>query len=418
MERVDEPRTKVMSSYTIIDADTHVTETPELWTSRAPAHMRDRVPRVETGANGTQRWVLGHTKGLVLGSDNKSIPAGTGMTATAGLGSFKNPPKSYQKMHPGAYDAKARLKYMDEMGIWAMVMYPNVGGFGAQDFLKLDDPELMLTCVQIYNDWQTEWASENSRRLLPITSIPFWDVAAAAKEVRRCAAMDHRGILFTGEPQSFDQPLLGDAHWNPLWEVAVELDLPISFHIGSGDITEGLVKNRIAIYGQAAAFTTIAIDLLLQNGRQVSDLIMSGVPARYPNIKFVSVESGIGWIPFVLEAMDYQFHGNNVREERPEFDLLPSEYFARNVYACYWFEEIAPRRLIDKIGVDNVMFETDFPHPTSLYGEEVHARIKGGLSDCEESVRRKILWENAQTLYKVTSPSTADEAKRAAALGA
>jgi len=141
------------------------------------------------------------------------------------------------------------------------------------------------------------------------------------------------------------------------------------------------------------------------------------VLARYPKIKFVSVESGIGWIPFILEAMDYQFQGNSVAEEHPEFDLLPSEYFARNVYACYWFEQTAPRRLIDKIGVDNILFETDFPHPTSLYGDEVHARIKGGLSDCEESVRRKIIWENSQKLYKVTDPSAADNAKRAAAVG-
>jgi predicted TIM-barrel fold metal-dependent hydrolase len=145
---------------------------------------------------------------------------------------------------------------------------------------------------------------------------------------------------------------------------------------------------------------------------------MSGVLARYPKIKFVSVESGIGWIPFMLEALDYQFKGNSVAKEQPEFDLLPSEYFARNIYACYWFEQIAPRRLIDKIGADNVLFETDFPHPTSLYGEEVHARIKGGLSDCEESVRRKILWENSQRLYKVASPTAADAAKRAEAIAA
>ena len=135
-----------MSGYTIIDADTHVTETPDLWISRAPAAMRDRVPRVVTSADGTQRWLLGGGRPL----------ANVGMTATAGVGSFKHPPKSYEEMHPGAYDAEARLKYMDEMGIWAMVMYPNVGGFGAQQFLKLNDPELMLTCVQIYNDWQTE----------------------------------------------------------------------------------------------------------------------------------------------------------------------------------------------------------------------------------------------------------------------
>lgn len=394
-----------MSSYTIIDADTHVTETPDLWTSRAPARMRDQVPRVHTGADGSQRWVVGGSRAI----------ASPGMTATAGVGTFKNPPKTYEEMHPGAYDAKARLKYMDHMGIWAMVMYPNVGGFGAQQFLKLNDPELMLTCVQIYNDWQTEWASADARRLLPITSIPFWDVAAAVTEIRRCAAMGHKGILFTGEPQYFGQPLIGDPHWNPLWEVAVELDLPISFHIGSGDMAEGLVKTRVATYGRMAAFTELAVDIFLRNGLQLNDLLMSGVLARYPKIKFVSVESGIGWIPFVLEAMDYQFKGNSVAEEHPEFDRLPSEYFARNIYACYWFEQTAPRRLIDKIGADNVLFETDFPHPTSLYGDEVHARIKGGLSDCEESVRRKILWGNAQKLYKVGGPTAADEAKLGAA---
>jgi uncharacterized protein len=166
-----------MSAYTIIDSDTHVTETPDLWTSRAPAGMRDRVPRIETSSKGALRWVLGGKQGML---------ASPGMTATAGAGSFKNPPRTYEQMHPGAYDARARLKYMDQIGIWAMVMYPNVGGFGAQQFLKLNDPELMLTCVRIYNDWQTERASADSRRLLPITSIPFWDVAAAATEVRRC----------------------------------------------------------------------------------------------------------------------------------------------------------------------------------------------------------------------------------------
>src|SRR5262245_14680493 len=393
-----------MSGYTIIDADTHVTEAPDLWTRRAPAAMRERVPHVVTEADGSQRWVVGESKPMAV----------VGLTATAGVGSFKHPPKNYEGMHPGAYDAQARLKYMDQMGIWAMVMYPNVGGFGAQQFLKLNDPELMLTCVQIYNDWQTEWASADARRLLPITSTPFWDVAAAVKEVRRCAAMGHKGILFTGEPQSFGQPLLGDPHWNPLWEVAVELDQPVRFHIGSGNIELGLLQTKIAAYGKVAAFTELSVDIFLRNGTQMIDLIMSGVLARYPKIKFVSVESGIGWIPFVLEALDYQFQGNSVAEEHPEFDRLPSEYFTRNIYACYWFEQTAPRRLIDKVGVDNILFETDFPHPTSLYGDEVHERIRSGLSDCAEDVRRKILWENGQKLYKVVGPTAKDEARRTA----
>ena len=133
-----------MSGYTIIDVDTHVTESPDLWTSRAPEKMRDRVPHVQTDKDGRLSWFVG----------GESLLANPGMTATAGRGNMQNPPKNYEEMHPGAHDAQERLKYMDQMGIWAMVMYPNVGGFGAQEFLKLNDPELMLTCVQIYNDWQ------------------------------------------------------------------------------------------------------------------------------------------------------------------------------------------------------------------------------------------------------------------------
>src|ERR1700723_3005612 len=182
-------------------------------------------------------------------------------------------------------------------------------------------------------------------------------------------------------------------------------------------MAEGLLRNRVATYGKMAAFTELAVDIFLRNGLQLNDLLMSGVLARYPRIKFVSVESGIGWIPFVLGALDYQFEGNSVAEEHPEFDLLPSEYFARNVYACYWFEQTAPRRLIDKIGVDNVLFETDFPHPTSLPADEVHERIKSGLSDWEESVRSKILWENAQKLYKGAGPSAEDAARLAPSIG-
>ncbi len=112
-------------------------------------------------------------------------------------------------------------------------------------------------------------------------------------------------------------------------------------------------------YGRMATFTELSVNVFLRNGVQLNDLIMSGVLARYPKIKFVSVESGIGWIPFVLEALDYQFKDNRVPQERPEFTMLPSEYFARNVYACYWFEQTAPRRLIDKVGMDNILFETD-----------------------------------------------------------
>ena len=393
-----------MGGYCIIDVDTHVTEAPDVWTSRVPASMRDDVPYVREDAKGRMMWYL-----------KDQIIAKLGMAATAGVGDMKEPPNDYGDMHPGAHDAAARLKYMDEIGIWAMVMYPNVGGFGNQSFLKIADTDLKLTCVKAYNDWQTEWSAVDARRLLPITSTPFWDVDATVQEVRRCAAMGHKGILFTGAPHTFGQPIIGDRHWDPLWEVACELDLPISFHIGSGNMEGGLNKEKMKTYGRMSTFTEVSVEIFMHNGIQLCDLLISGVLARFPAIKFVSVESGIGWIPFVLEALDYQFEGNRVAEERPDLEMLPSEYFARNVFACYWFEQTAPQRLFDKVGVDNIMFETDFPHPTSLFGDKVHERIKTGLDDCGADIRRKILWSNGQKLYKIDEPTAKDEEKLAAA---
>jgi predicted TIM-barrel fold metal-dependent hydrolase len=207
---------------------------------------------------------------------------------------------------------------------------------------------------------------------------------------------------------------MGDRHWDPLWEAAVELDLPVSFHIGSGNMEAGLGREKVATYGRMSTFTSGSVDVFLKNGFQLSELLLSGIFVRFPEIQFVSVESGIGWIPFALEALDYQFQGNRVFDEHPEFDRLPSEYFRTNVHACYWFEQIAPRRLIDKVGADRIMFETDFPHPTSLYGDEVHQRIATGLGDSDEATRRMILWENAQRLYHVDEPTPADEEKVAA----
>ena len=141
-----------------------------------------------------------------------------GHTATAGWGApFPAAPPTFDEVPPAAHDPKARLEYMDSIGVWAQVMYPNVGGFGNQAFLALDDPELQLACVRAYNDWLTEWCATDPTRLLAITATPFWDVDATVAEIERCAALGHRGILFTGEPQQFGLPLLGDRSWDPLW---------------------------------------------------------------------------------------------------------------------------------------------------------------------------------------------------------
>jgi predicted TIM-barrel fold metal-dependent hydrolase len=392
-----------MARYEFIDTDTHITEPPDLWTSRAPAHLKDKVPFVVTRDDGNLAWVVG-------GKSHKIIDA-IGITAMAGYpgtGGYENPPKTYEAMHPAAWQSHARLEYMDQQRIWGMVMYPNAAGFGNHNFLNLKDPDLMLRCVQIYNDFQTEFASADSRRLLPISSIPFWDVKATVKEIRRCHAMGHKGILFTGTPEAFGMGYFSDPRWDPLWEVAAELDLPFSFHIGSGGIGDDTPPERIAREGARPVFAANLVPLTLTTATHMSNLIMSGVLIRYPTLKFVSVESSIGWIPYMLDTLDFAYRQFEVTEKNPEFEMLPSEYFKRNIFACNLHEKIPPG-----LSVDNILFETDFPHPGSLYGKDLWQVIDSCLGKSDETVRRKVLFENAQKLFKVELPTAKDEARLA-----
>jgi predicted TIM-barrel fold metal-dependent hydrolase len=379
----------------VIDVDALVTEPPDLWVERVPDKYRDHVPIIRRGDDGKDRWFVG----------DGAVMLTVGHTATAGWDTpFPAAPPTFEEVPAAAHDPRARLEYMDSIGVWAQVMYPNVGGFGNQAFLALGDPDLQLACVRAYNDWITEWCATDPARLLAITATPFWDVDATVSEIERCAALGHRGILFTGEPQMFGLPLLGDRSWDPLWRVASETGMPISFHIGGGDFTGPFSPERIAAHGIAATYVKASVQLFMENGVQILDLMLSGVLPRFPDARFVSVESGIGFIPFILEAADYAFGEAAMREERPEFELLPSEYFHRQVYGCWFFEETAPQRLIDKIGAGNILFETDYPHPICLYGN-VREKIDAALTDASPEIRRRLLWDNAASLYRVADPA-------------
>jgi predicted TIM-barrel fold metal-dependent hydrolase len=190
-----------------------------------------------------------------------------------------------------------------------------------------------------------------------------------------------------------------------LWDVAQSANTPIHFHIGSaGDTPEHATPDRFNFHGVAGTHAYIAVSLFMKNGVQCCDLISSGVLNRYPGLRFVSVESGIGWLPFMLEAADYSWLGafRPGRQRTPE-DVLPSELFRQGVFVTYWFESVAPKHFLDVVPVDNVLFETDFPHTACLFGN-IQETIDAGLGHVDARVRRKILWENAARLYNIDEP--------------
>ena len=393
-----------MTFTTFIDADTHITEPADLWTSRVSKKWGDRVLHVKQDNEGVNAWFVG---------DEKVANAPSGVFA-GWKGKFPSSPPSYEEAHPASFDVHERLKLMDETGVYAQVLYPNVAGFASQRFLQLGEPELMMECVRAWNDFQADWISPAPERFVPNASVPFWDVGQAAAEIERAKSIGHGGILFTGDPQSHGQPFLGDPHWDPIWHAATDTGMPIAFHVGSGDFNDGFTPERLRVDGHEITYARLSTQLFMTNGFQLTDLLLSGVLARFPELKFISVESGIGWVPFCLESCDYHFLAADVRKARPEFEMMPSEYFRRQVYACYWFEKIAPRKLIDDIGADNILFETDFPHPTCLYGN-VQETIESGLEGQSEEIRRKILWENSAKLYNIDIPEVMPAGLAAAA---
>lgn len=377
----------------IIDADTHLSEPHDLWTSRAPARFKDRVPQVKI-VDGKRRWVIDNDIALSDGASPISVIKKDGSKSRS-LEFFG---WQIEDVHAGAYDTKARLQVMDETNIFAQIVYPNVMGFGGQNAAKVD-AELRVASIQIFNDAMAELQVESGNRIFPMALLPWWDVELSAKETERCQKMGLRGVNINSDPHGHPGvPDLASTHWDRLWETCAGLDMPINFHIGASD-------SAIAWYGTSfwpsqpgdIQFAIGSSMLFFGNARVMANILLSGILDRHPTIKFVSVESGIGWIPFLLETIEYQLAEN---ASARKFSLTPAEYFERNVWSSFWFERRHVADSIRQVGVDKVMFETDFPHPTCLFPDPL-GHAASGLAALTPEVRRKVLSENAAKLYKI-----------------
>ena len=388
----------------VIDTDTHYTEPADLWTSRAPTRLTDQVLRVEAGPGGQEMWKIGDN---VIGGVGPQVIKPDG-TKIRGL-SLPN----LESMADGGTDPAARLRAMDDLGITAQIIYPNIVGFGATKFMDIaHDGGLRDFHVTAYNDAMADLQKAGEGRLFPQAVLPFWDLDFALRELRRCREeLGLTGFTMTDQPSHFGQPALADSAWDPFWAACQELELPVNFHIGSGSSADvaaswwGAPQEGGMVAGfDGAKASYFSVSLFMANFRQITNLILTGILDRYPALKIVSVESGVGWIPFVIDSLEYAFDEIMTAEEARAFALRPGEYFQRNILACYWFE--GPERIdpyLERFGPDNLLFETDYPHPQSLY-PGVQEKIEETLGHHDSSVQRKVLYENAQRVYGIELP--------------
>ncbi len=379
---------EALAQLPVIDVDSHWTEPADLWTSRAPASLKDRTLRVERNERGVEQWVI--EDGQVMGSVGYCSIRPDG-SKSQGMIAFD----TYDEVHPGAIRVPERLDYMDEHGLTVQIVYPNVLGFAGSGVMRVEDETHRSFCVTAYNDACGEMQAEGKGRLYPQAMLPFWDVPAAVRELERCQdELGLTGFVITDATESWGLTPLCDPQWDPLWDAAQQRGIPVNFHIGAG-----LITPRVwASYPPARLFAALSTMAQMGNMACLTNLIYSGLLDRFPRLQFVSVESGIGWLPFLLESLDYQYHENGVTD----LELLPSEYFRRQIHGSFWFEK-DPTDAIARLGEDNLMFETDFPHATCLY-PGVKEHIQASLGGLEPRVQRKLLYENAARIYGLTLP--------------
>jgi predicted TIM-barrel fold metal-dependent hydrolase len=389
-------RPETFADMFVVDADSHWSEPADLFTSRAPAEVRDRVPRVEE-VDGQLVWMFdGHQVGRfsaagVIGRDGKKESAHKALMQW-----------SHDEVHVGAYDPKVRLGVLDECGIDAQIIFPSTIGLGGQDLGLVEDEALCRLAVEIYNDGMAEIQADSGNRLLPLPLMPAWSVEACVAEAKRVAALGARGLNMTSDPQDLGAPDLANHAWDPLWEACTELQLPVHFHIGAS--VTGMTFYGKYPWDSHPDNTKLAIGgtlLFIGNARVVTNLILSGMFDRHPDLKMVSVESGVGWVPFILETLDYEM-AENAPQELARLKKMPSEYFRSNLYATFWFENNRNKlpELIEAVGEDNILFETDFPHPTCMYPSPLDT-VAEKMTTLPPETRRKIMGENARKLYRL-----------------
>lgn len=372
----------------IVDCDTHFTEAPDMFTSRAPARYKDKVPHLRRDPDGVDRWYIGDlnmgsTGGNVIRKDRNKL-----------LGRLAFP--KLDESYPGSYQVAPRLQFMDDCGIHAQICFQNSGVTQPGTLMSLGDKELAVTVIKLYNDTSADYQAESGQRIFNMAHVPFWDREAMIAETRRCIDMGLKGFVMPDMPESVGVPCYMDEYWTPFLEMLAATGTPINFHINAAINPNELVWSQMNFQQK---LSIIPIMFSLANAATMGNWMSSGLLDRHPGLKIGLIESGMGWVPFALEMLEHQFD-----EMMPEATRIPQrrpwEYFRDHFWTSFWFEKHGPKTQLDIVGVDKVMFQTDFPHPTSLY-PDVQRHIVEALGDRPYEVRKQVLQDNATRLFNL-----------------
>jgi len=340
----------------LISVDDHVIEHPKVWTDRIATKHHDRCPHVIELENGRQAWKYEDQEIIIPSSICRTLPE------------YPKPmpfdQARFDEMRPGAYDPVARLADMDEDGVWAQICFPTVPRFAGHLFLTGQDKTLALDCVRAYNDFiLDEWCAAAPDRYIPLVVVPLWDVQLAVAELERTVAKGAKALAFSENPTVLGLPSVHTDHWDPLWKAVEQADIPICMHIGS---------SSKLITSSPEAPNAVHLTLIGANSMvAMADWFFCGALDRFPNLRIVLSEGGAGWVPYTIERAEHAWslRGGRLWGQRlaaAGVERSPIEIFRQNMNVCIVKDDVA-MNLLDMIGVERMMWESDYPHDDSLW---------------------------------------------------
>ena len=369
----------------LISVDDHVIEHERVWLDRLPSKYAEVAPQVVELDGGMQAWKF----------EDRVVPT-IGLNAVAGKDpkDFGIDPVRFDDMLPGCYDVAARIEDMDLDGVHAQMCFPSFPGFAGGTLFGAEDKQLATACVTAWNDFMLdEWCAYAPGRFIPMMLVPFWDVDACVREVERTAAKGAKAITFSEAPHRLGLPSFHTEHWDPFLSAAQAADMPLCLHFGSGGAPEVAPDANfavaIALFGMNSQFTTV-------------DLLFSRVFHQFPRLKVALSEGGIGWMPYVIERLDYTWERHRWYTGIDK-DTPPSELFRDHIFGCF-IADNAGIEIRNLIGVDNIMFEGDYPHSDSNFPAS-RKKLADVLKDVPDDDARKIAEDNARRVFNFSRAS-------------
>jgi predicted TIM-barrel fold metal-dependent hydrolase len=367
----------------LVSVDDHVVEPPNMFDRHLPAKWKSRAPRV-VSKQGTDVWEF----------EGATIP-NIGLNAVIGRRpeEYGVEPTAYDQMRPGCWDVNERVRDMSANGVLASMCFPSYPSFCGALFARQADKELARVMLQAYNDWHIdEWCGAHPGRFIPLALPIIWDPKLMADEVRRVARKGCHAVSFTENPEKVlpGLPSLHSPHWDPFWEACCDEGTVVAIHIGSASGMQFTSMDSPV----DVMITTTPISIM----SCAADLLWSPVLRKFPGIRFALSEGGIGWIPYFLERADYVYAHHKAWTHQDFGGKLPSQVFREHIITCFIDDRVGIE-LRDKVGVDIITWECDYPHSDSTWprAPEILWESVGGLPPADID---RLTWQNACELFR------------------